>query len=588
MKNKQNNSQIFKKNVFIGGGAAVLILVALSIICSFLWFRVDLTKDNRHSLSPATVTLLKNLEDKVYIRVYLEGDNLPADYQVFAKNVKDILQNFRNYSNKVFFEFIDPVAGKKNEEIVSILGEFGSKGLKPIPVTSETGSGITTQWIVPGAMISYKINEYPVTLAVSDPGGNEHWLTYSTQELEYNLVAAIRNLVNNHRGNVAFIEGHGELDFISTSWITYQLKRFYNVERITIDGKINSLRNIAVADSVEQTIRIRNNKYDALVIAQPTTAFSDYDKFIIDQHIMRGGKVLWLIDATTASIDSFQRSQELFYTARNLRLNNLFFKYGVRLNADLLQDLSCQSIPISTGLIGDQQQYKFIAFPYALNVVNFSSHPISRNIKSVKADFVGSVDFVGNQDLNKTVLMTSSDRTKIVPAPSIATLKTGLTQPNLQEFGYQNIPIAVLVEGVFQSAFDGLLPIEFDTVKSFGFINQSPPTRQIFISDGDLIRNRIDRQNGQPLPCGYDIYTRTMYENSDFIINCINYLCADDDLLTIRAKNFKIGTLKAEKIRNEGTKYAIINIAVPLFIVMIMGIVLNVLRTVKYSKRRKA
>lgn len=584
MEKNRTNNQRYKKNALVGLAAALLILIAVNVISSFVYFRVDLTKDKRHSLSSTSIDLLKSLDDKVYIRVYMKGEDLPADYQLFARRTNDFLQELRSYSNHIFFEFIDPIAGKNKEEINAIFGEFAKKGLAPYPISKETNSGYSTQYIVPGAMISYKGKEYPVELAVKDPSGSEQWVNYATQELEYNTIAALRALMKPQRAKVAFLDGHGELDFLSTSWSAFQLQRFYNVERVVLEGRINSLREISVADSVTQELKIGGNKYDALIIAYPTQLFSDFDKYIIDQHIMRGGKVLWLIDATTASMDSLQSRPEFFATARNLRLNDLFFKYGVRINANLLQDLSCQSIPLGMGKIGDQTQYKFFAFPYALNVVNFSTHPITRNLKRIKSDFAGSIDFVGSLDLKKTVLMTSSERTKMVPAPSIITLNVTKVQPNIEEFAFKNLPIAVLVEGKFESVYSGLLPLAFDTIKEFGFIEESPVTRQIFVSDGDIIRNFIDKKNNQPYPTGYDIYTGTMYDNSDFIVNCVNYLCADDDLLQIRTKSFKIGSLDKTKVRNRGTYYAVINIAIPLLIILIIGIVLNIVRRVRYHK----
>ncbi len=583
------NSNKFKREAIVGFIAALLILIALNVIFSFLYFRIDLTKDKRHSLSPATIELLKGLEDRVYIRVYLRGEGLPADYQHFAKNTKDVLQDFRNYSNKVFFEFIDPIEGKNSEETVSILGEFGRKGLSPIPITKESGAGYSTRFVVPGAMVSYQNQEYPVTLVVADPGGNESWLTYSTQELEYNLVATIRKLVKNKRPKVAFLEGHGELDFMQTSWINYQLQRFYQVDRIIIDGKINSLREIGFEndDTVAQKIIDKGNKYDALIVAQPTQSFSDQDKYIIDQHIMRGGKVLWLIDATNASTDSFQYQRDFFATALNLNLNSLFLRYGVRVNANLLQDLSCQSIPVVSGQIGDQMQRKLMAFPYALNVVNFSTHPIVRSMKSIKADFVSSIDFVGAQNVEKTILMTSSERTKMVPVPSIVTLNVGLSKPNMEEFAFKRLPVAVLVEGIFESAYNGFLTPEFESTEEMGFLRESKHTRQIFVSDGDIIRNQIDKKTGYPYPAGYDVYTNIQYDNSEFIINCVNYLCADDDLLQIRAKNFKIGTLNKVKILNESTFYAVINIVIPFLLIMITGITTNLIRHYRYHRSKK-
>ncbi len=586
MKKDISAGKKFKRSAIIGLIASILILISINIISSFLYFRIDLTKDKRHSLSPSTIELLESLNDKVYIKVYLKGDNLPADYRQFANKTKEMLESFRNYSKNIYFEFIDPTAGKTREEMNAIFGEFYSKGLRPIPISREEGTGFSTYYVIPGAMIAYKTHEQPATLVVADPSQGTTWLEYSMQELEYNFVNAIRKLVKPKKTKIAFIEGHGELDFMSTSWMHWQLQRFYEVERISLNGRLNILSDIEVVDTLTQEIKIKGNKYDVLIIAQPTKAFSEYDKYIIDQHIMRGGKVLWLIDPTTASIDSLQATPENFVIPRNLRLENLFFKYGVRINTNIVQDLSCQTIPINVGNMGDSPQYKFMAFPYTADIVNFSDHPIVRRIKNIKSDFASTIDVVGSEErLKKDVLMTTSERTKLIPTPAIVTLNVARATPNMEEFAFKYLPIAVLVEGVFTSAYAGILPIEFDTIKQLGYKNESiVPTRQIFVSDGDIIRNAIDNK-GQPYPCGFDRYSNKMYDNADFILNCINYLSADDDLLQIRSKSLKIGTLDPIKMKTEKNKYAFLNIAIPLILIFIMGTILIIFRKIKYSKK---
>jgi len=585
-KNTNIQSKQFKRRTLLGLLAVIAIIVVVNILSSFFFYRIDLTKDKRHSLSKSTIEMLKNLEDRVYYRVYLKGKDQPADYQLFAKQVEQMLQTFRSYSKNVYFEFIDPIEGKTNEELNSILGEFVKKGLEPIPISREDAGGYSTHVVIPGAIVSYRNQEYPAKVVVADPSGNSDWVKYSNEELEYNLVMPIRRLLKTEKPKVAYLDGHGELDFWSTCWTAMQLQRFYNVSRITLDGKVNALRNISVDDTVSANLVLGDNKYDVLIVAQPTQPFREYDKYIIDQFIMRGGKVLWLIDNTTASLDSLQHAGEFFATPRALYINDLFFTYGVRINTDLIQDLSCMPVPQQVSVIGDQPQYKFMAFPYSLDIVNFGNHPIVRNLKDIKSDFAGSIDLVGNNaDLTKTVLMTTSERTKVVPTPSIVTLKVGMVKPNLQEYSNRNVPIAVLVEGNFQSAFKGILPIEFDTIKELDFRDQSVYTRQIFVSDGDIIRNPFDSKRNQPYPAGFDIYTRQTFDNTQFIVNCVNYLCADDDLLQLRAKNFKIGSLNNEKTRNHKVLIAALNIGIPLLLIALMGTVLIITRKVKFSKK---
>ncbi|MDY6347944.1 MAG: gliding motility-associated ABC transporter substrate-binding protein GldG, partial [Bacteroidales bacterium] len=593
-KMKKNNANInkksrkFKRQSILWLLAVVAIVVAANIMSSFFFYRIDLTKDKRHSLSKSTIEMLENLEDRVYFRVYLKGKDQPADYQLFAKQVEQMLQNFRSYSKNVYYEFIDPIEGKSNEEVNAIMGEFVKKGLEPIPISREDATGYSTRLVVPGAIVSYRNHEYPAKVVVADPSGAD-WMKYSNEELEYNLVAPVRRLLKTERPKVAYLDGHGELDFWNTCWTAMQLQRFYNVSRITLDGKINALRNISIDDTVSGNLVLGGNKYDVLIIAQPTQPFKEYDKYIIDQFIMRGGKVLWLIDNTNASLDSLQSAPEFFATPRALYVNDLLFTYGVRINTDLIQDLSCMPVPQQVSVIGDQPQYKFMAFPYSLDVVNFGNHPIVRNLKNIKSDFAGSIDLVGNNaDLSKVVLMTTSERTKVVPTPSIVTLRVGLVKPNIQEFAYRNVPLAVLVEGNFNSAFKGILPIEFDTIKELDFKEKSVYTRQIFVSDGDIIRNPFDSKRNQPYPAGYDIYTRQTFDNSDFIVNCVNYLCADDDLLMLRAKNFKTGSLNQEKTRNNKVMLALVNIGVPIAIIAVLGITLIVLRRVRFSKKTTA
>ena len=584
-KNINIQSKQFKRRTLLGLLAVIAVVILVNILSSFFFYRIDLTKDKRHSLSKSTIEMLKNLEDRVYFRVYLKGKDQPADYQLFAKQVEQMLQTFRSYSKNVYYEFIDPIEGKTNEEVNGILGEFVKKGLEPIPISREDAGGYSTHVVIPGAIVSYRNREYPAKVVVADPSGAD-WLKYSNEELEYNLVAPVRRLLKTEKPKVAYLDGHGELDFWNTCWTAMQLQRFYNVSRITLDGKINALRNISIDDTVSGNLVLGNNKYDVLIVAQPTQPFREYDKYVIDQFIMRGGKVLWLIDNTTASLDSLRAAPEFFATPRALYINDLFFTYGVRINTDLIQDLSCLPVPQQVSIIGDQPQYKFMVFPYCLDIVNFGNHPIVRNLKDVKSDFAGSIDLVGNNaDLTKTVLMTTSERTKVVPTPSIVTLRVGMVKPNIQEYSYRNVPIAVLVEGNFQSAFKGILPIEFDTIKELDFRDHSEYTRQIFVSDGDIIRNPFDSKRNQPYPAGYDIYTRQTFDNTEFIVNCVNYLCADDDLLQLRAKNFKIGSLNNEKVRNHKGLLAALNIGIPLLLIALMGTLLIVMRKVRFSKK---
>jgi ABC-2 type transport system permease protein len=300
---------------------------------------------------------------------------------------------------------------------------------------------------------------------------------------------------------------------------------------------------------------------------------------------MNGGKMLWLIDAANASIDSLQNRNEMLALENQLRLNSLFFKYGVRMNANLIQDLSCQSIPLNAGYIGNQPQFKFWMFPYFPEIVNFSTHPIVRKMKSLKVEFAGTIDFVSvSSDLRKTILATTSEKTKVVPTPTIVTLNVIKVQPNLEEFSRMYEPVAVLVEGKFSSAYKNMMPLGFDTIKEFNFKAESPETRQIFISDGDMIRNRFDTKAMKPYKTGFDPFTRKQFDNPDFLLNCVNYLCADEELIQIRAKNYKLGTLNPIAVKEKRNFYILFNTIGPLVLMCILATVLILGRKFRYAR----
>ncbi len=584
MKNKEiSHSKAFRQSAVISIIVSLVILIAVNVVSSYFFFRLDLTKDNRHSLSESTKDLLKDLDDIVFIKVYLESEDMPASYQPVITKTREMLEEFSSYSSNIKFEFINPTADKTKEEINSIYSEFAQKGLVPYPIREQYAAGASTKYIIPGAMVTYKNQERPAILIEQDFSNKFSTEEFAYMRIEYNLVMAIKSLVKPHKSNVAFIDGHGELDMYRTAWFGSQLganmKDFYNVTRDSINGKINCLRNICIADSAAQTVKDNGNKYDLLVIAQPTQPFSDMDKYAIDQHLMRGGRILWLIDGTDAALDSLQERPEFMATPSRNRLGDMFFRYGVRINSNLIQDIgSCQAIPINTS-------GNMMIFPYALSITHFEDHPITQKITAVRSNFTGSIDFVGHDDgLTKTVLATSSDSSKLVPTPAIVSLKVGLAKPNPEEFSLRRIPVAVLVEGKFRSAFDGLLPIEFDTIKQFNYLRSSKETKQIFISDGDIIRNYFDPRTGF-YPTGYDVYTKSFFDNTEFLTNCVDYLCDNTDLIELRSKTFHIGLLNQSKIADKKVRqrHQAMDIGLPLALVAILGAILFTIRKRKYS-----
>ena len=584
MKTKEiSHSKSFKQGAILSIIVTVIAVIVLNVVASYFFFRVDLTKDKRHSLSESTIELLKGLDETVFIKVYMEGEGMPVSYQPVVTKTREMLEEFSSYSSNVKFEFINPTADKTKEEINGIYAEFAQKGLTPYPIREQYAAGQSTKYIIPGAMVTYRNHECAAILIEQDFSNKFPTEEYAYMRIEYNLMMAIKSLVKPHKSDVAFIDGHGELNMYNTAWFGSQLgatmKYFYNVTRDSINGKINCLRKISIADSTAQTVKDNGNKYDLLVIAQPTQPFSDMDKYAIDQHLMRGGRILWLIDGTDAALDSLQERPEFLAVPNRTRLGDMFFRYGVRVNSNLIQDIgSCQALPVNTS--GD-----LMIFPYALNITHFEEHPITQKITAVRSNFAGSIDFVGHSEgLTKTVLATSSDSSKLVPTPAIVSLKVGLAKPNPEEFGLRRIPIAALVEGKFRSAFDGLLPIEFDTVKQFNYLRSSSETKQIFIADGDIIRNYFDPRTGF-YPTGYDVYTKRFYDNTEFLTNCVDYLCDNMDLIELRSKVFHIGLLNQSKVADKKVRqrHQALTIGLPLTLLALLGIVVTTVRRKIYA-----
>ena len=605
----------FKRASIIALCATLLAVIIINVASAYISGKADLTEYQRFNLSKSTVDLLSATDDDVYVKFYLYGDNVPEEYVPLIERAKEMLAEFRDVTPNVHYEFIDPLAGKKPEEMQAILGQFLDMGLYPTPVNSKYNAGqqVTMQYIIPGATISYKNKERSVLLVENDMRGYYPTIDYSYMRMEYNFVKGLKALIKPKKSHVAVINGHGELSTPNVMWTIGQLgegmEDFYSVDIATIAGRINSLRNTTYSDKDSTQIKNIGNKYDLLIVAQPTQWVSDTDRYIIDQHIMHGGRVLWLIDATTSSMDSVENVQA-FYAEQNLgfrSLQKLFFNYGVRINPDMLMDMeSFQMVNVN----GKNQ-----SFPYLLNLTNFNEHPITQRIETVRANFASSIDSVNNgEGLKKTVLATTSKKTKIKTAPGFVALKEGRDRPNVAEYNHKNVPVAMLVEGKFRSAFAGRLPIALTTDHQFDHKDYSPDTKQIFISDGDMIRNFVDSAAWFPAvmtyqnpnvqrqfkmhewllvqkaiyPTGYDPNTGKMYDNTEFLVNCVDYLCDNSDMIELRSKVLQIGQLDKSKTFSDKAKrsYQLLNIGLPLLLLACIGCVAIVVRRLRFARPR--
>ena len=561
----------------------LIIIVLLNIVGSYLFTRFDLTAEKRYTLSPQTRDLLKNLDDVVFFQVYLDGD-FPAGFKRLKRETREMLDQFRAYSNMIQYEFINPSASDNSAERKAIYQRLAERGLNPTDLQVKTNEGSKQQVIFPGAMVSYKGNEIPIELLESQMGvAPEQALNNSIQNLEFNISNTIRKLITVQKPKVAFVRGQGELTLLETADIIRSLQEYYVVDTVRIDGKLNSLtERREIGDS--SAIQVRN-KFDALIIARPDSAFSEKDKFILDQFIMRGGRVLWLIDPVFARMDSIQNSDVTVGIINNINLSDQLFTYGVRLNTNLVMDLNALPIPLKTGESGGAPQIEFFPWYYFPVLNPLIDHPIVTHLNAIKTEFISSIDTVKAPGIRKTVLLTSSKYSRTVNTPVMISLDILREEPDRRLYNKSNIPVAVLLEGEFTSAFANRVPPAIRDRQEIGFINKSKPTRMIVVGDGDIIKNQINTLDGKPrpYPLGYDRYTRQTFGNKDFILNALNYLVDDNKLISIRSRELKLRILDRTKIQEERVFWQTINTGLPVLLILLMGGVLWFFRRRKYG-----
>lgn len=571
-----------KRNNLIQLLLGIIIILLVNVISFYLFTRFDLTSDNRYTLSDETKKMLRNLDDIVFFQVYLDGE-FPAGFKRLKRETKEMLDQFRAYSDNIQYEFINPSESDDPKERNDVYQRLIERGLSPTNLQVKTNEGQSQQIIFPGAIASYKGKELPVELLTSQMGAPpEESLNNSIQILEFNLANVIQKLTTVIKPKVAFIEGQGELGPLETADITAAMREYYDVERIRIDGKLSSLTTREEADTGKIVVR---NKYNAIIIAKPDSAFSEKDKFIIDQFIMRGGSVLWLIDPVFASMDSIQDSPTTVGIINDVNLSDQLFDYGVRLNTNLVMDLNALPIPLKTGEMGGAPQIDFFPWYYFPVLTVTSDNPIVKNLNSIKTEFIGSIDTVNRKGIKKTILLTSSEYARTVNTPALISLDILQKEPDKKRFNQSHIPVAVLLEGKFESLYNNRVPPGIRDSKEIGFIPESKPAKMIVVADGDIIKNQVKYSGNKPMPypLGYDRYTGQTFGNKDFILNALSYLVEGEGLITIRSRDIKLRLLDRTKVSKERLKWQIVNVGVPLLLILLLGIVMFIIRKRKYT-----
>ena len=587
MENKRKN---IKRNEITSLIITLIIIVLVNIIGSFVYTRFDLTSEKRYTLSDTSKEILKDLDDYVYFRVYLEGD-FPAGFKKLRKETKEMLDEFRAYSKFIDYEFINPSESDDPNERQETYKVLRQNGLDYIYETVQTKTGLQQVMIWPSILLSYRDKEMPVKILTGQSGeSRETVLNNASQQLEFTLINAIKNISTNTKHTVAFSEGHGELTDIEVYDIANILSRKYNIRKATLNEQLNSLIS---RDFDRDSNIVIKPAYDALIIAKPTQPFSEKDKFIIDQYIMYGGKVMWLLDPVSATMDSLQSAESTMGLALNLRLDDMLFNYGLRLNRNLLLAYPCAQIGLVTGQ-GENLQSVLLPWYYFPLLSPASEHPIVRNLEAVKADFVSSLEPTTSvPEITKIPLLKTSEYTKVASAPVYISLDILNERPNANMFPQKGQNAAYLLSGRFTSLYEHRMPEAITESVELGFRTSSVNTSMIVIGDGDIIRNQLaqldyakknNKRIGSPLPLGYDQYTNITYGNKQFIENAVSYLIEGEGLISIRSRELKIRLLDMNKVNSNPMKWQLINVVLPSALMIILGIVLAILRKRKYQK----
>ncbi len=544
---------------------SIAIILLLNFVSSFFFSRFDLTSDKRYTLSPATKELLGKLDDIVYFKIYLGGD-LPAGFDRLKTSTKEMLDEMRVYSNNnIEYEFINPNESTEKKKRDDLARQLIGKGLTPTYIETKVEAGTSQQMIFPAALASKGAREFPVQLfkeQMNVPG--EMQLGNSIQALEYEISTTIRKLTMEMKSTVGFMDGRGELALVQVADIPTALSDYYSVGRIKLSGKLKNIERI--------------NQLKAIIIAKPDSFFSPQNLFILDQYIMQGGKILFLVDGVYANMDSLRKAPETFAINLPTNLDKLFFKYGVRINSNLVMDMRCGAIPVPVN-----KKFRLVPWYYFPLFSQSNNHPIVNNINLVKGEFASTIDTLDVKGVKKTFLLSTSKYTSVQNAPARISLRSVFEEPDLRIFNMAYKPVAVLLEGEFESLYKNYPLKNIDSLPQLKFRDKSANTKMIVVADGDVIRNSVQASTQRAYPLGYDIYSQQTYGNKNFILNAINYLCDDSGLLQVRSRELKLRMMDRKKVEEEKFKWQMVNTAIPMLAIIIFGIVQAVIRKRKFT-----
>ncbi|MBS1647066.1 MAG: gliding motility-associated ABC transporter substrate-binding protein GldG [Bacteroidetes bacterium] len=549
----------------------LLILILLNFSGSYFFKRFDLTSEKRYTLNPETIKMLQNLDDEVYVKVYLEGDFNSA-FTRLKTATREMLDEFRVYAKKgLNYEFVNIYDQKNKGDITALQRDLYEKGIDPTELRTKSSKGEQTQILFPGAVVYFKTKEGIWQIFNKQDGiPADECVNNSVQNLEYGLSNTIRKLQQNIRPRVAFIRGHHELDTTQTKDLYFALSEYYDVEFIRIKKQLKALK-----------------PYSAIILAWPDTVVNEQDKFIIDQYVMHGGKVLWCLEPVYTNYDSLKLKGYTLGLNNNINLDDILFNYGVRINPSLVQDMNCGFIPINRGFKGGKADLQMFPWIYKPLVTPPGTHPITKNLGLIRFEFSGYIDTVKADDVKKTILLSSSKNSRVQSVPARISLGMVGTRLNEKQFANGNKPMAVLLEGTFKSNYQNRITDTIARDSAIGFKSVSKPTAMIVVADGDIIKNDFNFQTMSISPLGYDRYMKQQFANKTFLLNCMNYLIDGPDFMSVRSREVQLRLLDRKKISTNPTQWKLYNVLFPLLILIASGILLTNWRRKKYTRNTK-
>lgn len=546
---------------------ALIGVVLINLVSSQFFQRFDLTEDNRYTLSPAALEIIDGIENPIVVTVFLSGD-LPSEFERLQLETKRILEEFSAYNSQIKFEFIDPLS--KGENPMDIASQFFKLGMAPQNLNTAKNGKTSTRIIFPWAVANHNGKTAKIHLLKKKIRSSiEETISSSIQNLEYAFANAFSKISVSRTQKIAVMRGNGEWADKNIASFVKTLKAYYLIAPFTLDS---------AATSPTETLR-QLSQYDLIIEAGPTQAYTEKEKYILDQYMMQGGKALWLLETVSISKDSlFNTSNKALAYPIDLNLSDLFFKYGVRINPVLVNTLQSAPLILASGR-GSNTQLSPFPWVYSPLAISESNHPITNNIRAVKFDFANSLDTLQN-GLKKTILLKSAPRSKKIGTPILISLDIIKNKPDFKTYtdGQQNL--AVLLEGKFTSAYKNRLkPFSYPNHK-----NISVPTKMVLVADRNVIKNEMSQN--QPVPLGFDRLTGTTYGNQEFLLNAVNYMLDDNGLIDIRSKELSLAFLDSQKTKQTRLQWQIINLLLPLVLIGLFGWLYTDYRKRKYIKNQ--